>query len=111
MFLTDQMECKARLSLKALKTNVMFQNEQMDGFRFDPTKFIVGADGHGEQDTHAPLHDLHAHEPHGDDASIFSFLQDKAKEESTYNTDVDPYSAQEEEIVGELKLKTSTFLP
>ena len=31
----------------------------MDGFRFDPTKFIVN-DG-AEQD-------LHAHEPHGDDA-------------------------------------------
>ena len=62
----------------------------MDGFRFDPTKFIVN-------DGAEP--DLHAHEPHGDDASIFSFLHEKQKEDTTFK-DIDAYAANDE-IVGE----------
>ena len=70
----------------------------MDGFdpnnfRFDPTKFIVSDN---EQE-------LHTFTPSGDDASIFSFLSDKVKEESIINEDVTPYNSHEEQdndIVG-----------
>ena len=65
----------------------------MDGFRFDPTKFIVSDN---EQE-------LHTFTPSGDDASIFSFLSDKVKEESIVNEDVNTYSSHEDiddDIVG-----------
>ena len=70
----------------------------MDGFdpnnfRFDPTKFIVSDN---EQE-------LHTFTPSGDDASIFSFLSDKVKEESIINEDVNTYNSpdsSQEEIVG-----------
>ena len=65
----------------------------MDGFRFDPTKFIVSDN---EQE-------LHTFTPSGDDASIFSFLSEKVKEEAIVNEDVTPYSSHEDQandIVG-----------
>ena len=71
---------------------------RMDGFdpnnfRFDPTKFIV-SDNEQELNTFTPS---------GDDASIFSFLSEKVKEESFVNEDVTPYSSHEDQtndIVG-----------
>ena len=64
----------------------------MDGFRFDPTKFIVSDN---EQE-------LHTFTPTGDDASIFSFLSEKVKEESTINEDVNTYNSpdSDDDVVG-----------
>ena len=65
----------------------------MDGFRFDPTKFIVSDN---EQE-------LHTFTPSGDDASIFSFLSEKVKEESIVNEDVNTYNSpdsSDDDVVG-----------
>merc|ERR1712027_301394 len=87
----------ALVAIAALASAAVLPTQQidprMDGFRFDPTKFIVSDN---EQE-------LHAFTPSGDDASIFSFLSDKVKEESIVNDDVTPYSSHEDQandIVG-----------
>ena len=70
-----------------------------DGFRFDPSKFIVddGADPTAEY----PHEHLDAHQPHVDDASIFSFLEHKQEEATTYKDNEKRMSAHDaHDIVG-----------
>ena len=66
------------------------------GFRFDPSKFIV--DDEAEFPALAPHEHLDAHQPHVDDASIFSFLEHKQEEATTYKDNEQRMSA--DEIVG-----------
>merc|ERR1712027_51814 len=87
----------ALVAIAALASAAVLPTQQidprMDGFRFDPTKFIV-SDNEQELNTFTPS---------GDDASIFSFLSEKVKEESIVNEDVNTYNSHEDiddDIVG-----------